>query len=257
MKFKFQNLTTLFAKPPEKRLVFYHLPKTAGSSLRSSLESLYFQPKRFYRRPYSMSSARATLQLSQMTGDDLLDIRERALLLSLANTSNRLFVGHLPYSCLAYKYFRDEALFMSLFREPVARFLSLYFYNRYKVSDHFKIDCSLDEFIDSEMGIHSARQYIEWFGRSDTEAITDAGHQYDVALENMQNLDVVGTVENMGALRKRLEDALSRKLNIVTINRNPRKSYMDEVTDEQIKKIEELCEADIRLYHEAVSLSTF
>ena len=254
MKLTITNLKTLLARPPEKRLVFYHLPKTAGSSLRSALGTLYYDPLRPHHRPYFIFSGRSSLRVSQITGEDLFSIREKFLLLALATPAYRFIAAHQPFSAIAHKEFGDDTLFMSLFREPVSRFISLYFYNRYKESDHAKIDCSLDEFLESEPGRMAACTYVDWFGRSSDGAIADPNARYSKAIENLGSLDIVGTMEDMAGFRQRIERALGRSVPIATVNRNPRKSRFDEVSQAQLAKIEELCRADLEFYEEAKKL---
>lgn len=251
MQLKLTNVTTLFSRPPAKRLVFYHLPKTAGSSLRSSLGTLYYDPFRPHQRPYFIYSGRVSQRVSRLTGDDLFAVREKFLLMALSTPSYRFIAAHQPFSQIAQEEFGDSTLFMSIFREPVSRFISLYFYNRYKSSDHARIECSLDEYLDSPEGRIAARTYVDWFGRDRGGQVQDLQTRQTKAVANLKTLNIVGVMEDMAGFRARLEEQLQRRVPISTVNRNPRKNRLSEVSKEQLSKIEELCREDLQFYEEA------
>lgn len=254
MRLSVKNIRTLVSRPPDKRLVFYHLPKTAGSSLRASLGTLYFDPMRPHRRPYFIYSGRASLRVSQLTGESLLSIREKFLLLALSTNEYRFIAAHQPFSKIAAEEFAEETLYMSILREPVSRFISLYFYNRYKTSSHSRIECSLDEYIDSEDGRMAASTYVEWLGRARGGRIENDDERVSQAIANLRSLDVIGLMEDMGGFRLRLEGKLNRKVPVAAVNKNPRKNRMDEVSSHQLRKIEVLCEKDMLVYDEAKKL---
>lgn len=234
--------------------MFYHIPKTAGRSVGQALTQVYYGISRKPSRASILRSGQSVSAVSEITGDDLDLLRERDLLMSLASPKNKLIAGHVPYSCYAYNHFHETTLFMSLLREPVSRFLSLFFFNRYKGSDHYSLECSLDQFIDSERGEQAGQSYQRTFGRDESGVIENADKRYLQALSNLKKLDIIGVVEEMSSFEEKMEDILRRKVQIPHINSNPRKKYHDDVTAEQMKKIQEICAQDTRLYEEARKL---
>jgi hypothetical protein len=235
--------------PPENRLVFYHIPKAAGSAVRAALKDLYFNPSSPRRQFMSICNTHASFEVSRITGRALKEVREQQLLMALASSKNRLIAGHFSFSCLASEHYRDNSLFMSLLREPVARFLSQYFYNRYKESDYCSLGCSLDEYLESESALHSSRIYLRNFGVNKSGQIQDSNDQYDQALQNLRALDILGVVEDMASFSRVLSERVGRTVEFPTIRPNPRSDYADEVTPAQRFKIEIMCAEDTKLYN--------
>ena len=258
MKFRLKQLSSIFKSPssggdlvPDRRLVFYHIPKTAGSAVRSALKDLYVDPNRPKQKSMHICNAHSSLEVSQITGRKLKEVREIQLLMALADSKNRLVAGHFSYSCLAYEHYRKDTLFMSLLRDPVARFLSHYFYNRYKKSDHYSLDCSLDEYLDGERAHHSARTYMHNFGVDKCGLIEDPNDQYNQALQNLRDLDILGVVEDMASFANTLSERVGRRVEFPKVRPNPRgDNYSEEVTPVQRRKIEAMCTEDLNLYYE-------
>lgn len=216
-----------------------------------AMRKVFFDPKAPHRSTYFGISSSATLKVAEIAGEELLDVREKVLLFALASERNRCVAGHLPFSLSAHRVFGESVSFFSVFRNPVDRFVSQYFYDRHKSSDHRRIDCSLDEFLESDRGRGTGRLYVDWFGRDEQGTVADEQKRFEQAVANLDRLAVVGLVEEMGLLRQKLEALLGRRVPIGTVNRNPRKDRMKEVTEAQRKKIERLCEPDLRFYEEA------
>jgi hypothetical protein len=242
--------------PPDRRLVFYHIPKAAGSSLRAALKEVYTDPAKPNRKQWYIGNAHASITVGQMTGMDLPSVREVEMLMALENSKNKLVAGHFSYSCLAYQHYKENTSFMSLFRSPVSRFLSHYYYNRYKESEHCRVSCGLDEYLESQSARQSSRMYLNYFGRDENGRISDPRAQYDQAVLNLKTLDVIGIVESMDRFSNVLESHLNCRVNIQRVRSNPREKYEDEVTSSQLKKIEGMCADDLRFYDEACRLSS-
>jgi hypothetical protein len=252
----FWKSSSLCQAVPDRRLLFYHIPKAAGSSLRAALKEVYTDPAKPKRKQWYIGDAHASAAVGQMAGMDLPSVREVEMLMALENSKNKLVAGHFFYSSLAYQHYKEDTLFMSLFRSPVSRFLSHYYYNRYKESKHYQVACGLDEYLESQSAHQLARMYLNYFGRDENGRISDPEKQYARAVLNLKTLDIIGIVESMDRFSNALESHLHCRVNIQRVRSNPRNKYEDEVTPAQLKKVEEMCSDDIRFYDEACRLSS-
>lgn len=236
----------VFYKKPSSRLLFYHVPKAAGSSLVEMLGDAYRNPYKPTVVSHYRSFAGGTRLTAEISGVSMPKVREIDMLIALANKRNMLITGHFDFCVSAREHFPDVA-YITLLREPVRRFLSHYFYNRYKPEKHFSTELSLDEYI--EKG--PVRMYVDRFGYDKSGLISDLNERYAAAINNIRSLDVVGVVERMPEFISALEDKLGVVMEPLPVAReNPRAGYMSEVTPDQLRRIEEACSDDIRLYNE-------
>ncbi len=218
--------------------------------MRQALQDLYFNPRRPRRKPWYVLNSHTTAEVSAITGVKLYKLREQQLLLAMADAKNKMIAGHFRYSRLAYEHYRGNTLFMTILRDPVSRFISEYFYNRYKHNDHFRIKCDLDNYINSEIALRQSQLYLSWFTDTQSKSVG----QYQQAISNINNIDIIGTVEDMPRLVKALEQRLDRKISMPIVRKNPRNHYQQEVSAVQRKKIEVMCADDINFYNDVCRL---
>lgn len=115
--------------PEDTRLVFLHLPKTAGTSLRAAL-ARHFRPEEVFRP------------------EGLADWGE-----ALADPGRyRFWAGHMPFSLVAL--IPPPVFVVTLLRDPVERILSLYtFWRRHAdpARPHLRVamECDLEGFLAS------------------------------------------------------------------------------------------------------------
>jgi len=102
--------------PPAQKLVFHHIPKTAGSTLRGMLTELF--------SPSEICPAETVEELNALKDSEL--------------AGYRLFAGHFSYSAIK-KYIKDGIL-ITFLREPNERVISQYHnhVNSDRIPEHWK-----------------------------------------------------------------------------------------------------------------------
>jgi hypothetical protein len=238
--------------PPADRIFFLHIPKCGGTSVDNAIARLFPSSNR------ARLAAEASFRAARLLEQPLDTYREQLLLYMLSQSRNRFVIGHFSWSEIAYRTFHPEWKFITILRDPVARWFSTYFYNRYKNGDHTRIDSELPEFLESPAGIGAGRQFVQKFaavelrrGPSDEEAL--AARQAS-ARANLAKFDLVGFVEHLDAFSQRFYDLFARKLEIGVERESPRSRDLREreMTPEVVERVRKICRPDLEFYEDAL-----
>ena len=143
----------------------------------------------------------AATRVSSKLDLDLMSYRENLLLYHLAKEDCRLVTGHYNWSDRAYRLFGDEWKFVTVLRHPVKKWLSQYYFNRYKdiPAQHFQIDMDIDEYMNSEEGRALGHDQVS---KLSDLAITEPDAMLEAALENLDRFDVVGLTEHLDRFQR-------------------------------------------------------
>ena len=144
------------------------------------------------------------------------DYRERLLIEQLSNPHMQYISGHFPFSNQAFQEFAQEWNFVTVLRNPVDRWFSLYFFNRYKHSDHAKLNTNLEQYIESGEGIFHGLSYVRAF--TDWKKVpnllsldqTSLNEAVDQAIKNLNNFTLVGILEKMDVFNKDFQNLFCR-----------------------------------------------
>lgn len=226
------------------RLLFLHLPKCGGTSLDAALRDIYLQRRHGVVHLDPQASKRA----AEIADDSIRDFRTRVLLYHTAQSRNRYVSGHYSYSKQTWDAFSDDWKLMTVLREPVARWYSAYFYNKYKTnSEHFRIHAPLETYVTSEAAKMAGAIYVRLL-----TADVDADDAVGRAIANLHQFHLVGVLEEIDLLVQDCEQTLGVSLNLGWQNSSPRTKYdqAGEVTPEIDKRVRALCEPSLRVYEE-------
>lgn len=233
------------------KIVYHHIPKCGGNAIVRTLALKYFPKNVIFHG--KNGNWRASLNVQNLNdtatklGMDGLQLRKALLSYQHALAESRLIHGHYPF-------FRDVAELhpdwqrITLIRDPVKRWYSEYFYNRYKQgSDHKRIEISLDEYIESEQGQKSAKTYCHWLGEDSLPQ----------ALENLKYFSVIGILEDLENFQRDLNTKIGKgnmlfngyqKVNASPISKEQKDLEMSSLSALQKSKIEEMCADDMQIY---------
>lgn len=231
-----------------KTLIFLHIPKTAGISMRQIIEAQY-EPKTIWTVSGSGSGKNAMAILSKMSDDEKRKIR--------------LIQGH-NVLCLMNSYEPQHVTLFTMLRNPIERVISHFYYVK-RTPEHEDYEIVTSQGMDLKgYFIHSISKEVNngqtrilagrefWnyeFGKCPSELL-------DKAKENLENLcAVVGLTERFDETVRLLHDTFGWTIPIYekknVSNNKPKRS---ELGSETLKLLEKYNRLDIELYHFAEEL---
>jgi len=163
--------------------------------------------------------------------------------------------GHFAIGPELLARFESQWQFITVLRDPVERWFSNYFFNRYKKSRHFAIKAELRDYVLSSPGRASARTYLRLLGgwkagANSAECIERAQHSLD-------RFSIVGVVEHMDKLRDNLQKTLGFSVAIRARNLNP-VAPVDprrDVSSDVVEEVARQCADDMVIYRHALKLA--
>ncbi|MEX0936334.1 MAG: hypothetical protein WDZ59_00630 [Pirellulales bacterium] len=226
------------------RVFFLHVPKCGGVSVKQALRQKYVSRGQMAVR----LDPQASSQAADLCGEEMLEFRRRLLLYELHKNANRLVTGHYPYPLPPGEIPGEAWSFVTVLRDPVARWYSHYFYGLgIKNRDHFPIDVSLREFIDSDWRAKAHGALMVKMLVPDTKCV-------DTAIERLNHFAVVGILEDLARFTADCRNQLGLSLRIPHVNASPTPIHErhKEITPEIHQQVVELCEPDRRVYQAAL-----
>ncbi len=230
-----------------KRLCFVHVPKCGGTSLNEAFK------KSIGIGPLSLKGtkidAAATLKEARRKNIHPLVLREQKLISKLSKKRYKYVKGHFRCTSEVRQKFEKDWIFMTILRDPVRRWISQYFFNLHKKHDHTKHSMNLDDYLQSEVGMNSGAIYVDFF----TDGSDLSGDQgINQAMENLRSFPLVGILENMDPFKNDFEKVVGAKLQTIrnrNINPLPKDQMEKQISDDQMKKIREVCKPDLQIYN--------
>lgn len=273
--FKIRLSNTLFPKRFPKKLFFVHLPKTGGTSVDQAFHDLLktvsargFQE---YQRHDSMAAA-AMAEL--LHGYDFrkgnsndypmqrFGIENVVYLMSQPKV--RYISGHVCFSPKVFSAVSDQWDYLTVLRDPVDRYISEYFYLKYRnVSGgrrrRFDISEALEEYIDSYHGRLQGVEYVKYYGglkQNSDEYFSDAAVAQ--AIENLGKFRAVGRIEEIDVFAHKIKALYGIDIDVGLHNKSPasKSQKESELSPELLEKIRDVCKLDLAVY-EAVKQGNY
>lgn len=244
--------TALVEKTLPKRVVFHHVPKCGGTSFARALRRRYILSQAGIRAEQSFWAANLNADGSDDQHTKLLradGFRVNMMAYHLEN-GVRCVAAHVPFSPNLHDRFAPDCAFVTLLRDPVDRFLSHYRWSFGRPNAHGAITEPFDQFLDSPRAAWLGATICTYFaGFTPDQQTLNAPETIGAAVANLNKLDVVGRIEDLGAFQQQVQGALSVKLRIGHENRG--KSGVGkgaDLTDAQMAKVRQLCAPDLAIW---------
>lgn len=234
-----KDIRALFRNP--KPVFFDHLPKCAGSSLRVHIERQYSTHRIF--ETVEKNQKKNTAQFK------LLPLKKKRKYTAV--------YGHAIRPLL--KEIRDDMIRITIFRNPIDRAISLYFY--IKRTPHHRLyssitdnNISLKDFCAEKHNILQVRNwYVKYFSGLSYEQINkQSDYAVNLAFKNIMNdYDLIGFQNEYNAFIKHL-DAIAgfqpSKEDSMVRNATANRLKVSELTEVELKSISENNILDIQLF---------
>ena len=245
----------------EEDIFFLHIPKCGGSSISYAIGWHYLTLDIRKGRGFVSLDPAASSNVIRITNktnypynttDDhpVLKFRENLLLYFMSQKNTKYISGHFTFSEIAYREFGDQYAFVTILRDPVKRWISSYFYNRYKKADHIKIEADITTYLQSEFGRSQGYECVKFLGGADLAGDYTSKQAIDRAKKNLHKFDVVGCLEYQEIFLKQFEDRFGVRLKLEKRNLNPTsESHRRSIITEEIEeKIRAICRPDCEIY---------
>lgn len=232
-------------------LVFHHVPKCGGTSVGRALR------KRFLLSQATVQPEASFRAFEAFTGRtdrdrmlvDVLDLREQ-MMLYLMFEDVKCVSLHVRFSNTAHALFHDRYKFVTILREPVARFVSHYFWSHGKPQAHARIEEPFEAFLDTPRAQRLGATYAEYFCGLPKEADLRAPETIAAAIANLRRMDVVGRLDDLPGFERQLREVLGVRVRIGHENkmRQPRSNKDAVLTAETLARVQALCAPDLEIW---------
>lgn len=235
-----------------QRFIFHHVPKCGGTSVARALRRRYLTSQATVKPEPSFQAFKAftgRTDTDQML-IDVLDLRKQ-MMIYLLYDDVRCISLHVPFSGVAHAQFGDRYKFVTMLREPVARFISHYNWSSRGTGEHGQLREDFDTFLATERARRMGAEFVEMFADLPNEADIRTPEAISAAVANLQRFDLVGRLDDLEGFSEDLRQVLGIRIRIGHENRTGRSAAKvsgRELTDTQREAVEEVCAPDIAVW---------
>lgn len=241
--------------PLEDDICFVHVPKCAGSSVDAAIRRKYRSVWDQDGRSLHKLDPRASDRSAEAMDATMWEVRRSTVGYFLGQKETRFASGHFQINERFLDKFADDYHFITMLRHPVDRWISHYWFNRYKdPSQDFYIEKEIESFLETDRARGIGQIFLAYFSgtgdmgpgeRAASEAV------YEEAKQNLARFDLVAFVEQMEAFNQSFADQFGTRLNLSRRNVSPATDEEKQVSPAVRERIRELCREDIELYEMA------
>ncbi|HEX5068565.1 MAG TPA: hypothetical protein VFY49_20765, partial [Myxococcota bacterium] len=230
----------------DARIVFLHVTKCGGNSLRLALRDVYRSPFSGGGRRRLHVSPGTSRRAAESLGIPTEAFRDALLRYHLRDDAKcRLFTGHFFWPEKLLDEFPDVS-FVTLLRDPVAHFLS----NYYEAREDGRSGESLEAFLDSEAAERIGTRFARNFAGSVFEPDKFEPAQIELAQSRLAQVAVLGVLEDLPGFIDDFERRFGARLRLPHANAGAlrQRAAREELSDALRARIAERVAANQALY---------
>jgi hypothetical protein len=241
-----------FGNRMNKKIFFLHVHKCGGTSIANSVASTYGFLENLTRKNFGLLSNEASVEAAEIANFTPEEFREHLLFYYMSMPKMKYISGHFCYSERAMEAYGEEWNFITILRDPVSRWFSHYFMDKYKKekSTYARIDAELDDFIYSDRSLWEARKYVLMFNNKLSLEESTSEEAIRQAIENLKKFSIVGFIDEVENFATDFKNVFGVSIQVPKLNTNPlaRSDQEKLITPEIRKKAEEICKPSIKVY---------
>ena len=232
---------------PNETVIFLHIPKTAGTTLRRILEKQYPPHEQYSTYPTALHPQASLAAFKQLDATRRLQIR--------------LLMGHIPFGL--HTFLPRPSRYFTILREPVERVVSHYYFIRRTPSHHLyqyatSAEMTLPRFVESQTTMEAKNLQTRLLSGAMNRKKPKASDEEILALakKNLhESFAVVGLAERFDETLLLLKNAFQwRRVFYVKLNVTRSRPQQDEMAPDVRCLIQEHNQLDSDLYHYARGL---
>jgi len=208
-----------------QRVAFIHIPKCAGKSVAAAIHNAMGS----MLEPWINSRDARQAVHSVFPGggpDEIFEatpLYRRYLLAYFLQSGRKLIYGHLPVGLELVEEFKKEVAFVTVLRNPVARWKSNYIYDKINNDDPFSppyrdsgrcLEEELDEILGSVRGVQLAYVPTMMLTGKFPASLREAEYLSGRVIETLRNFAVVGFTDDLASFSLAFERATGSKIYI-------------------------------------------
>lgn len=267
LDYSFLRTMNQISGPLKEKIFFLHLHKCGGVSINKAIQYCY----RDWNLLRDNSSIYLDSEASFLASNNIFNTdklttnlvdsdyivqqyREKILLYYMYSKKTQYIGGHFTFNQLIYQNFSQDFSFVTMLRDPIQRWKSFYFFNRYKEKNHGKLNIEILDFLKSDYGKKYGCLFVMFLGGINKEGKYTSKEAIQQAKENLHKFDIVGFIEHQEKFAKKFQERFGKRLIIHKLNQNPKpEAFQKTIINTEIeKRIIELCHPDIEVYQYAV-----
>ena len=232
-------------------VVFHHVPKCGGTSVYRALGIRYALS---FARTNLVSNYAAIEALYPEKSPEWVQcesIRFREIdLLTHMYKDTKCIAGHFPFSQAAFARFQDKYKFITVLRDPVAFFISFYHWNVKAEQQRWRIDDTLESFLETPRARVFGEFYARFLGGNPTADDMPIEQAAEQAKNNLSRFSAIGFTDDMDSFSRRLKDVLGIKIKIGHENKSTVGSAdrAKQMPPNIRQKIERVSESNFEIY---------
>lgn len=244
----FNKVLRELVQESNSNLFFTNIQKTGGISINEAIGKHFRRcdHSRIFAAPsYKTAKVLAQKSTEKSVRNHVWTIRKYLVAYEMAKSA-KYISGHVPFNQQIRNKFHTNYIYLTILRNPIDRFISKYFHNAFKESNHLKTRENLQHIINSDLekdwGCEYVRLISGWIDIDDctsTKAIQKAK-------EDQSKFNVIIFLENLDIFVQDFHQASGIRLRIPHKRGNPISN--PNLDNSTIRCIEKLCQPDIEIY---------